>query len=428
MNHSIQKMACYARWTTLALTLATALALLLVTSCKKEVADTKPADVNYYTCTMHPSVRSQVPGKCPICSMDLVPVFKKSAMKAMGTNGAHEVMSEDGQPSEFMVPVARQQQIDVTYATIEKRPFKKTIRTVGMVAYDHQRHWDYVARVEGYVQELFVFSPGEPIEKNAPLLTIYSPDLLTTEREFVDVLNSRDHASGNPAALESSGHLVESAKQRLRLWNITDDQLAELEKNRQPSEMLTLRSPFKGVVQNLGVAQGRRVMPGDHLVGITDLSVAWVWAQFYEDELPLLKKGLPLTITTSAYPGEKFSGKISVVDPFIDDATRTGRVRMEVENSDLKLQPNMYVDAELTVDQGKGVAVPVSAVLPTGRHYIIFLDKGEGKLEPRFIELGRKYGDYYEVKSGVNEGERVVTSANFLIDAEANVQGALKSW
>lgn len=409
--------------------------LMGIVSCKKDGGATKPDDVDYYTCTMHPSVKKQNPtDKCPICSMDLVPVMKKGASATNATNATNAAMpattSGDEKPGEFMVPVERQQQIGVTYATIQKQPFTHNVRAVGMVAYDKQRHWDYVTRVEGYVKELFVFSRGELVEKDAPLLTIYSPDLLTTQNEFVDMLKARDEAQtkGSSAVLESTGRLLESARQRLRLWNITDDQVAELEKTRKPSETLTLRSPFKGVVQDLGVDQGRRVMIGDHLVDIADLSVVWVWAQFYQDELPMLKKGLPISVTTSSYPGEKFGGKISVVDPFINDSLRTGRVRIDVENSDLKLRPDMYVDIDLTMDMGEGVAVPFNAVLPTGKHNIVFVDKGGGKLEPRFVELGRKYGDFYEVKSGLNEGERVVTSANFLIDAEAKVQGALKSW
>ena len=431
------------RWTALSLTLIAAFATLFLASCKKSDANAKPADVDYYTCTMHPSVKKQSPtDKCPICSMDLVAVKQKGAaeMSAHADHAGHAGqmadattstnMSGEDKPGEFTVAVERQQQIGVTYGTIEKRPFTHTVRAVGMVAYDKQRHWDYVTRVEGYVKTLSVFSRGELVEKDAPILTIYSPDLLTTQREFVDVLNMRDEAKakGSRAVLESTERLVESARQRLHLWNISEEQIAELEKNRKPSETLTLRSPFKGVVQDLGVDQGRRVMTGDHLVDIADLSVVWVWAQFYQDELPMLKRDLPMTITTSAYPGEKFNGKISVVDPFINDATRTGRVRIDVENADLKLRPDMYVDVELTMDMGEGVAVPFSAVLPTGKHNIVFVDKGEGKLEPRFIELGRKYGDYYEVKSGLKETERVVTSANFLIDAEAKVQGALKSW
>jgi multidrug efflux pump subunit AcrA (membrane-fusion protein) len=267
-----------------------------VVSCNKDGPATKPDDVDYYTCTMHPSVRSQDPhGKCPICSMDLVPVMKKSA--GAQTGSAPDATDTDA-PDEFAIPVARLQQIGVTYAAVEKQPFRHTIRAAGTVAYEKLR--------------------------NAP--------------------------------------------------------------------------------------------------------VFWVWAQFFQDELPMLKTGLPVTITTSSYPGEKFNGKISVVDPFINEALRAGRVRVDVENPDLKLRPGMYVDAELTMDMGEGVGVPVDAVLPTGLHNIVFIDKGGGKLEPRFVELGRKYGDYYEVQSGLKEGERVVTSANFLIDAEARVQGALKSW
>jgi Cu(I)/Ag(I) efflux system membrane fusion protein len=442
---------------------------IFIVSCKRDGASLKPADVDYYTCTMHPSVKSQDPkGKCPICSMDLVPVMKRvsgggsggpggrqsvgaSERGSVGTAGAGERASVrasergsvgmDGagdapDPSrsnaltEFSVPLDRQQLIGVTYAKVEKRPFHHVIRSFGMVAYDKQRHWDYVARVDGYVKKLFVFSRGELLEKDAPILSLYSPDLLSTQNEFVNVLKSRDDAKarGNPAASESAERLVESARQRLRLWNISDEQIGELEKTRKPQELLTLQSPFKGVVQDLAVDQGRRVAVGDHLVDIADLSVVWVWTQFYQDELPMLKKGLPVTVTTASYPGEKFTGKLSVIDPFINDALRTGRVRIDLENPDMKFQPDMYVDVEVAMDMGEGLAVPVLAVLPTGKHNIVFVDKGAGRLEPRYVVLGRKVGEFYQVKSGLKESERVVTSANFLIDAEAKIQGGLGSW
>ena len=425
---------------------------LTVVSCKKPGAASKPADVDYYTCTMHPSVKSQDPhGKCPICSMDLVPVMKKTVapkgtnpqaraeqmpgmqmpgmpMESATTNAADTSRPEA--PTEFTVPVARQQQIGVTYAAVTNLPLALTIRAVGVVAYDKQRHWDYVSRVDGYVQKLFVFSRGELVEKDAPLLTIYSPDLLTTQNEFVDVLKTRDANTNktDKVVQETMDRLVESARRRLRLWNITDDQIVELERSRKPQETLTLRSPFKGIVQELAVDQGGRTTTGDRLVDVADLSLVWVWAQFYENEIALLKKDLPVTITTSAYPGETLKGKIALVDPFLNDASRTARVRVDVDNSEFKLRPDMYVNVELKLDMGTGLAVPVSAVLPTGQHNILFVERGEGKLEPRFVELGRKYGDIYELKSGASEGERVVSSANFLIDAEAKVQGALRSW
>jgi len=377
--------------------------------------------------------------------MDLVPVKKKGAGSTLdhASHGdqmpagpaAHALTnapdaSRSEAPAEFSVPLERQQQIGVTYAAIEKHPLILNLRASGIVAYDKQRHWDYVARVEGYIQKLFVFSRGELVEKDDPLLTLYSPDLLTTQNEFLNLLASRDqtHAKTPPGPSESTDRLVESAKQRLRFWNISDDQIVELERSRKPQETLTLKSPFKGVVQNLGIDQGRRVMTGDHLVDIADLSVVWVWAQFYENEIAFLKKGLLVTITTAAYPGETLQGKISVIDPFLNDASRTTRARIDVDNSDFKLRPDMYVNVELKLDMGEGLAIPVSAVMPTGQRNLAFVDKGEGKLEPRFAELGHKYGDFYEVRSGLKEGERVVTSANFLIDAEAKVQGALKSW
>lgn len=413
-------------------------AAIIAASPKKEGGNVvNPSDVDYYTCTMDTWVRSKTPGKCPVCGMELVPVLKKDVAAAnkggmanMPGMAGTAATNLEAQPSEFMVPVERQQQIGVTYGTVQRRPFTHTVRVVGTVAQDRQRRWDYVARVEGYVSKLFVFSPGEVVEKNAPLLTIYSPDLLTAQNEFVSLLKTRHDANekNQQAVIESSEKLIEAAKQRLRLWNITDDQIAELEKTRQPQETLTLYSPFKGVVQDLPVDQGKRVTVGDRLASVADLSVVWVWAQFYQDDIPMLKTGLPIAISTSSYPGETFPGKISVIDPFINDALRTGRVRIDVENPDFKLHPDMYVDANLTMDMGEGLAVPAGAVLPTGEHNIVFVDRGEGRLEPRYVELGRKYGDNYEVKSGVKENERVVTSANFLIDAEAKVQGALKSW
>ncbi len=431
-------------------------------SCRKPGPGAKPEDVDYYTCAMHPSVKLQDPkARCPICSMDLVSVKKRSAtagepavgqpghdharMLAEQTAGKGQPSSghaaqgagaplagatAEARPGEFMVPVARQQQIGVTYTAVERKPLRLTIRAVGRVAYDKQRHWDYVARVEGYVQKLEVTARGQVVAKDQPLLTIYSPELLTTQREFVDLARLRDEArkTGGEAVLASAERLLESAQRRLRLWNISDQQIAELERTREARESLTFYSPFKGVIQDLPVDQGRRVMPGDRLVDVADLSGVWVWAEFYQDELPLLKNGLPVTVSTASYPGEKFTGTIDLIDPFLDDARRTGRARFTLPNPDLKLRPEMYVDVELTMDMGEGVVVPVNAVIPTGKRNVVFVDKGEGWLEPRFVELSRKYGDFYEVKSGLTETERVVTSANFLIDAEAKVQGALKSW
>ena len=404
--------------------------------CSKAGGKVKDPNVDYYTCTMHPSVKSQDPnGKCPICSMDLVPVMKKGAVA--GSGGAQhdamgmptgEVKSASGPMfSEFVVPVERQQQIGVTYAAAEKKPLHHTIRSVGMIVPDRSRQWGYVARVEGYVQKLYVTSPGEAVREGAPLLTIYSPELLTAERELVNLLETRDRA-GSPEGHGSADRLIEAARRRLDQWNITAPQIAELEKSRKPSEFLTLNSPFDGVVQDVPVDQGRKVMVGDPLVTVADLSIVWLWAEYYEDELAMLQKGLKVRLTTKSYPGQTFDGEISLINPFLDEAKRTAKVRIDIPNAERKLRPGMYLDVELAMDMGEGLTIPVSAVMPTGLRTLVFVDKGAGKLEPRPVQLGGKYGDIYEVKSGLTEGERVVASANFLIDAESKVQGAVKSF
>lgn len=380
----------------------------------------KPADVDYYTCAMHPSVHEEVPGKCPICGMDLIPVLKQTPPDS------HAM--ETAAPTTFMVPAERQQQIGVTYATVERKPLHHSIRAAGVVAPDKSKHWEFVARVDGYVQQLFVTSPGEIVVPDQRLLSIYSPDLLTTERELVDLLKMRAKSSGAHSPGESVDRLIESAERRLRQWNVADSQIADLKKSLRPADALTLLSPFRGVVEAVPVDQGRNVKMGDHLVDLVDLSVIWVWADFYQNELPMLTVGQTIGVTSNSLPGETFAGSIAQIDPFLDPARRTAKVRIDIANPDFKLRPGMYVDAELAMDMRDALTVPVSAVLPTGQHNLVFVDRHDGRLEPRSIELGGQFGDAYEVRGGVREGERVVASANFLIDAEAKLQGALKAF
>ena len=422
--------------------------LFVAASCGKSGGSRKPSNVDYYTCTMHPSVKSQTPGKCPICSMDLVPVMKRGGEEAKSQSSPQtqdvksggEMKDMPGMPgmktggetkgaqtSEFIVPVERQQQIGVTYAKVERKPLRHTIRAVGMVVPDKGRNWQFVSRVDGYVQKLNVTAPGEIVEKDAPLMSIYSPDLLTSEREFVELLRMRDEARTKDAR-ETPDKLIESAKRRLHLWNVTDAQIDELQRTRKPQENLTLLSPFRGIVQSVPVDQGKGVKVGDMLVEVADLSVVWVWAEFYENELSMLQVGQKIAVTAKSYPGQNFEGTLSLINPFLDEMKRTAKVRIDIPNPEFKLRPGMYVNAELAMDMGEALTVPVSAIMPTGDRNIVFVDKGEGKLEPRIVRLGSKYGDIYEVQSGLQESERVIASANFLIDAESKVQGALKEF
>ena len=391
------------------------------------------SDVDYYTCTMHPSVHSHDPdAKCPICGMDLVPVKKAGAQAkpAAGDAAAAGGPSAPDGPHEFTIPLDRQQLIGVTYAPVEMKPLRRTIRAVGLVAAMTTKHWDYVARVDGYVHNLEVAAPGDRVEKGQVLMDLYSPDLVSTENEYVDLLRMRDNGrrEQNASTEQSAERLLAGARARLQQWNISDSQIDAVGKAGTADQYLSLKSPFDGVVEEVAVHQGRHVSVGDHLVDVVDLSSVWVWAEFYENELPFLKTGLPVLITSSAIPGLSVAGRIAVVDPFINEAKRTGRARIDVDNSDSKLRPDAYVDVALLLDEGQGLTVPADAVLPTGEHNIVFVDKGSGRLEPRFVQLGGKFGDVYRVTGGLQAGERVVSSANFLVDAESKVQGALKSW
>jgi Cu(I)/Ag(I) efflux system membrane fusion protein len=419
-----------------------------ISSCTKPGGTTvADGNVDYYTCTMHPSVRSKTPGKCPICSMDLVPVLKKvadtdgsksdsGAMTDKGTMGSMPMPSPDqkaNKPSEFSVPVERQQQIGVTYASAERRPIQISIRSVAVLEPDQAKIFEYVARVDGYIQELKVSSPGEQVNVGDPLVTIYSPDLRSAEKELVNLLNERDRGGSSRASLDE---VIESSKQRLRQWNVSDEEINALEKSRKATDTLVLRSPFTGVVEDVPMKQGMSVKMGDRLVGVMDLSRLWLWADFYENEMGLLRVGQKLDISFPAFPGKKFEGQIGAIDRRLDSMKRTTRVRIDLDNSDDQLRPGMFANVDLKIDGGEGLTVPVDAVLPTGSRSLVFVDRGSGKLEPRYIQVGRSFtqtdangeASYDEVLGGLSEGERVVSSANFLIDAESRIQGALKTW
>src|SRR5215469_1443210 len=426
-----------------------------ISSCTKPGSTTvAQSNVDYYTCTMHPSVHSKTPGKCPICSMDFVPVLKKVAndneakdnsngagsgtQVAITDNGSMGSMSmpsanqPENKPGEFSVPVERQQQIGVTYASAERRPIQLSIRSVGVLEPDQAKIFEYVARVDGYIQDLKVTSPGEQVNAGDPLVTIYSPDLRSTEQELVNLLNERDHG-GSRVSLDQ---VIESSKQRLRQWNVSDEEISALEKSRKASDTLVLRSPFTGVVEDVPMKQGMSAKMGDRLVGVMDLSTLWLWADFYENEVGLLQVGQKLDISLPAFPGKTFEGQIRAIDRRLDAMKRTTRVRVDLDNPQDQLRPGMFANVELKIDGGEGLTVPIDAVLPTGSRSLVFVDKGSGKLEPRFIRVGRSFtqsdadgeASYDEVLEGLSEGERVVGSANFLIDAESRIQGALKTW
>jgi membrane fusion protein, copper/silver efflux system len=304
---------------------------------------------------------------------------------------------------------------------------------VGTLEVDQAQIFECVTRVDGYIEELRVTSRGARVAVGQPLMTIYSPDLRAPEQELINLLKVQANG-GAPAG--SMDQLIDLARRRLELLNVGASEISELEGTMQPADRLVLRSPFDGVVSEAPMKVGMGVKAGDKLMSVLNLSRLWLWASFYENEIGLLREGQTVTVTVPAFPNRSFEGKIGVISPTIDSVKRTATVRIDIPNPDGQLRPGMYANVVAKIDVGEGLTIPFDAVLPTGSRMLVFVDKGSGKLQPRFVQVGRQFvelagpnqGRYYQVTGSLREGERVVGSANFLIDAEAQLQGAIRNF
>jgi Cu(I)/Ag(I) efflux system membrane fusion protein len=330
-------------------------------------------------------------------------------------------------PGTVQISPERQQLIGVRFGTVEKRPLTKVIRTVGRIDTDEKRIGIVSPKISGWIEELFVDFTGRFVRKGEPLLTIYSPELVSTQEEYLLALKAKQDWSKSPFSevTEGGNLLAESARRRLKLWDISDAQIKALEESRDPKKTLTLYSPFTGHVLEKMVNKGQFVDAGMALFKIADLSVVWLIADIYESELSAIRVGQPAAIQMSYYPGETFTGKAIYIYPTMDAQTRTAKVRYEFANPHGKLKPEMFADVEITVRLGDKLAVPEGAVIDTGVRKVVIVDRGSGYFEPREVRLGARAGDVFEVLSGLQAGERVVTSANFLIDSESKLKEAV---
>ena len=330
-------------------------------------------------------------------------------------------------PGAAIVSPDKQQLLGVRTTTVEARPLSKTVRTVGTIKYDETKVTRVHSKIEGWVEKLYANYTGKFVQKGQPLFTMYSPDLLATQGEYLLALKSHERLSVSsiPEVRAGADGLVEASKQRLMLWDISDQQIRDLEQKREPQRTLTFYAPNSGFVIKKDINEGMKIMPDKELYTIADLSTVWVEADVYESEIPLVKVGQQATINLSYYPEETFKGRISYIYPYLDEKTRTVKVRLEFPNPALKLKPDMYVNAEIKIDSGKHLAVPEEAVLDTGLRKVIFIDKGNGRFEPKEIKLGSKLDGFYQVLSGVKEGEKIAASSVFLLDSESRLSEAM---
>jgi Cu(I)/Ag(I) efflux system membrane fusion protein len=330
-------------------------------------------------------------------------------------------------PGTVQISSERQQLIGVKFGTVEMRPLEKVIRTVGRIDYDEKRIVIVSLKVGGWIEDLYVDFTGRFVRKGEPLLTIYSPELVSTQEEYLLALKAKKSLTKSPfpEVAGSGDSLAESAKRRLKLWDITDEEIQKLEESGQSKKTLTLYAPFSGFVLEKSAYKGMNVMPGMALYKLADLSFVWLYADIYEYELPFVRLGQDASIQLSYIPGEMFRGKAIYIYPSLNPETRTAKVRFEFPNPHEKLKPEMYANVEIKVHLGQKLAVPEGAIIDTGIRQLAIVDKGSGYFEPREVKVGAKVDNYYEVIKGLKAGERVVTSANFLIDSESKLKEAV---
>ena len=337
-----------------------------------------------------------------------------------------ETATSDMPDTAFKISPEKQQLIGVQYSTVEYQTISKSLRAVGRLAYDETKITHVNPKIEGWIENVYVDFTGKLVKKGQPMISIYSPDLVQTQEEYLLAIKGRRQLDASPfaEAVNFSESLVQSARRRLELWDISENQIKELERRGTPSRTMTLYAPASGFVTARNSFSKQRVTPDTELYAIADLSRIWVIADVYEFEAADIKVGQPATVTVSSYPGREFRGKITYIYPEVDNATRTLKVRVELANRDFALKPDMYADVTLSINYGNRLVVPQEAVMDSGSEQLIYVSLKDGYFEPRKVQLGAKVDNKFIVLAGLTQGERVVTSGNFLIDSESKLKSA----
>jgi len=407
--------------------IALALALVLA-GCKK--SDSGPSGGQKYHCPMHPTYVKDKPGDCGICGMKLVPI-KEDKPAAGGGHEGHGAAAKEapGVPGRISISLSadKRQMIGLTLSKVEKRELTRTVRTTAVVMHDEARYARIAPRFGGWVRKLHVNFTGAPVEKGELLFTVYSPELFSTENEYLIAGRGLQQLKAEVAAEQRSAatNLLTSARRRLELWEIGDEEIRALEQRGTAGDEVLFRSPIAGHVVAKMAVEGKSFMAGESLYEVADLSHLWLDAWVFESDLPLMKVGLQATVTFPYLGNKTFTAPITFLYPHIDPQTRRGRVRLELDNPEHLLRPDMWASVGIQIALGEKVLIPASAVIDTGQRFLAFVDGEDEHLQPRELKVGFKTDDYYEVLEGVKEGENVVTRALFLVDSESQLKAAI---
>ncbi|MEJ2471905.1 MAG: efflux RND transporter periplasmic adaptor subunit [Desulfuromonadales bacterium] len=423
------------------------------------VAEAAEETTQQYTCGMHPMIITDEPGLCPICNMELTPL--KPAGSAADDTPAGErkikywvapmdpsyIRDEPGKSPMGMdlVPVyedeaatgavitidpVTSQNMGVRTAPVERRDLTRTVRTVGLVDYEEPKQYAVNSKIDGWVERLYVNQTGQFVKRGEPLLAIYSPALVSAQEEFLLAQDNRSSLAESPfpAIAEGADRLLEASRRRLKLWDITDRQIARLESTGQVQKTLTLYAPYDGVVTMKMVREGQFIKSGMELMELSDISNVWVYADIYEYELPWVEVGQKATIILPYVGKDPISAEVSTIYPYVEPKTRTVKARFDIDNPNFTLKPDMYVNVRLATEPVRdALAVPAEAVLHSGEDKTVFVALGKGKFEPRRVKTGLQSDDgYIEIVQGLLPGEVVVTSAQFMLDSESKLREAIQ--
>jgi multidrug efflux pump subunit AcrA (membrane-fusion protein) len=442
-------------------------AVLLLNRPTSSTASNPAAAKQEWYCAMHPQVVSDKPGQCPICRMELVkrPIATPAAAAAASATPVAEIggrkvlywydpmapgshfdkpgkspfmdmelipkYADDGPATasgaaapSVSLSAAAIRATGVATVPVSRQELSDEIRAVGTIDADETKLERVAARVSGRVERLYANYTGQAVRRGAPLFDLYSPDLVATQREYLLAIeNRRLLADASPEAGQSARHLLDAARDRLRLWGISADQIRALERTGRPDHTLTYRSPISGTVVQKNVIEGQYVQEGTDLYLLADLSSVWLVAQVYEFELGRLRVGQSVTATVSALPGAELKGRVVFIEPTLDRESRTARVRIALPNPRGELKPGMFGDARLAVPLGQGLSVPRTAVIDTGTRQVVYVETAPATFTARDVKLGGAAGDRREILEGLREGEKVVAVANFFVDSQAQLAG-----
>lgn len=390
-----------------------AMAVIGVVTCLRAGEPAAPGKT-LYTCGMHPQIIQDHPGNCPICGMKLTPIRNDSASADQGSN------PPSGTPA-IVVDAATRQAMNIRVASVEIGPLRKLIRTVGTIDYNETALADVTTKFKGWVESLKVDATGQLVHSGDTMFEIYAPELYSAEAEYLLAL--KNGAADDPGAIE----LRQTAANKLKFLDVSDAAIAELAKAGVPRKTMPVAAPISGFVIEKDVVQGQMVDAGMRLYRIADLSIVWVLAQIYEQDLPFVQLGQEVAVKVASLPDREFRGRVTFIYPTVDEKTRTTRVRLEFENPGFFLKPGMFVSAQIQAElPGRSVLVPESAVLRSGTKDTVFVARDGGMFEPRDVALGvAAADDMIQVINGLNAGEHVVTSGQFLLDSESQLREAI---